>query len=89
MRVSKSAIKDGDGTYGLRATIGAIQCHVDTNAAVHYGDRVICPTPVPKLINGCDSIIETKIAHGELLVPKPSCTEATVKNHITYEATRP
>lgn len=33
--------------------------------------------------------MKTKIAHSELLVPKPSCTEATIKIQIAYETTGP
>lgn len=83
--VGDRAVQDGDGTDGLCSASTTV--HGDAGAAVVDGDTFVRPAPGPDLVDGSDSVVESKVAHRELLVAEDCTVETAIEDKIVGKTT--
>lgn len=62
--------------------------NVDTDLAVIDGDILVGPAPVPEVADGRLGVVESEVAHGELLVSERRGNLASIEDEIPCEAGR-
>lgn len=48
---------------------------------------LVCPSPIPNLVDSCHHVVEGKVSHRELLVTPVATVQATIECEVGDETT--
>lgn len=86
--VTNFTVYHEDGANSHFASAGVVVLHVDGYLAIFDYEALICPTPVPKLVDSCHGIANFDIDCCELLITERHAVPAAIDGDIGEKSAR-
>ena len=86
LRIADRAVEERNTTNRQRSRSSGI--HIQSCRTVVNRDAIVCPTPIPNLIDSRHSVVEGQISHSKLLIAHVKTVQAAVEDEIVHKATR-